>query len=428
MLIDKPTIFITVALTLITIVVPRKYFLAPFVLAACFVPTDQRFIIWDMDFTVLRILIAVGVMRILLYGEISRVDWNRLVRLILLWAICGTFIYIIQWMNSEALVNRLGFLFDILGLYWIFRQRIRSWEDVKFVTALLAVSAIILLPLVIFELISGHNPFTVLGRVMTGFRYERYRCQAAFPHSIMLGLFWATLVPLFVGLGITEDKKMLYFNAAAASILIVIATSSSTPLLVLAGILMALILFKWRRFAPVVSLIILVSIAVLHIVMNAPVWHLLARINVIGGSTGWHRYNLINQALKHFDEWFLLGCRGTEHWGFGLGDVTNQFILEGVRGGLLTLLIFLAMIYLALKTLLNLSLKCRDNSEQCLTWCIFTALIGHCTAFLGVAYFGQITMLWYMMLATVSLLVEYKIHLEKTVPNVMPVNLSYSFK
>ena len=365
-----------------------------------------------LDFTVLRILVAIGVLRILIYGEQRHIKWNKLDVMILTWAFCGAFIYVIQWMNTKAIINRAGVLFDIVGLYWLFRQRIRSWDDVKFAFRLLAFSALILAPLVALEWSMGRNPFLVLGRVMTNVRGESYRCQAAFPHSIMMGLFWATLVPLFVGLAMTENKSLLYWAAAAAAVFIVAASASSTPIFVLAVVISALFAFRWRRHTGRVGLSLLASLTALHIVMYAPVWHLLARINLIGGSTGWHRYHLIDQAIKHFDEWVILGCRSTEHWGYGLEDITSQFVLEGVRGGLLTLTIFLAMIYIALKTLVTVSLQYNEHKKQFLSWCLFIAVIGHCVAFLGVSYFGQITMLWYMTLAVTALMAEYKLVLE----------------
>ena len=421
-MIYEPTIFVAIFLVILTLSVPRKYFLVPYVIAACFVPTDQRVIIMELDFTIMRILVVAGVLRILLYGEQRYIRLNKLDMMILLWVFCGAFIYVIQWMDTKAIINRLGVIFDVVGLYWLFRQKICSWNDVKFVFTLLAISVVILVPLVAFEWLTGRNPFVVLGRVMTSVRSERYRCQGPFPHSIMLGLFWATLVPLFVGLGITQKKKIFYWIAVIAAVFVTMASASSTPILVLAIVLAGLLWFRWRQLTIKTGLWLLGFLTVLHVVMQAPVWHLLARINVVGASTGWHRYNLIDKAVEYFGEWGFIGCRTTEHWGLGLGDVTNQYIREGVRGGVITLLIFLVMIYRVLITLLNLSLQVKDNKERFLIWCLFTMIIGHCVAFLGVSYFGQITMLWYMMLAIAGLLVEYKFALGTTKPKEFSAN------
>ncbi len=388
---------------------PRKYFLAPFVLAACFVPTDQRIIVMGLDFTVLRMIIAVGVLRVLLFGEYRRLKLNRIDRLLLMWLLCGAVIYSIQWNTTEAVINRAGVLFDAVGLYWLFRQNIRSWDDLKHTLRLFAVGAIILLPFVLIEWSTGSNPFVLLGKAITSVRQDKFRCQAAFPHSIMMGLFWAILAPMFLALAKTETKKTLYLFAFASSIVIVVASASSTPILVLILAIVAYRAFNWRRYTAAAALALAAVTAALHIVMNAPVWHLLARINVIGGSTGWHRYNLIDKAIRNFDEWMVIGCRSTDHWGYGLGDVTNQYVLEGVRGGAATLILFVLMIYAVLKTLVTSSLRYRDRNAQLLIWALFSMMIAHCVGFIGVSYFGQIQVLWYMTLATASLLEEQQL-------------------
>jgi len=405
-MINQATIIITIFLGILTFLVPRKYFLLTFILAACFVPADQRVIIFDLDFTPLRMLVLVGFFRIILWGERLMFKWNLFDKLVLVWAICGAVIYIIQWADMRALIYECGVLFDIIGLYWLFRLNIRSWDDIKLVTKVFAVCSLVLAVLVGLEWATGRNPFVVLGRVGTAVREGRYRCQASFPHAIMLGLFWATLVPLFIGFARQDKSKLLFWSAVAASAFIAAATASSTPVLTLLFVLIILCGYRWREYTACAGWGLFASLIALHIVMQAPVWHLISRIGVVGGSTGWHRFNLIDQAINHFGEWAFLGCRSTAHWGWGLSDVTNQYVLEGVRGGFVTLALFLVMIYLALRTLLRLSLQHQEHKQQFLIWCLLVTILGHGVAFLGVSYFGQIMMWWYMTLAAVSFLYE----------------------
>ena len=387
--------------------VPKKHFLLPFILAACFIPADQRVIIFDLDFTPLRILIIAGGLRLWLRGEIRIINWNQFDKLVLSWALVGAMIYVTQWHDMRALIYKCGFLFDIIGLYWLYRQSIRSWHDVIFPFKVFAVCCLVLVPFVAYEWRTGANPFVVFGRVGTAIREEgEYRCAASFPHSIMLGLFWATIWPIFITLYRVGHHKFLYLAAAAGSVFIIFATRSSTPIMTWLIVLIVLYGYKWRRYVGCASWGLLSSLIALHIVMNAPVWHLISRVRFIRGSTGWHRYNLIDKGIKHFSEWALLGCRSTEHWGWGLGDVTNQYLLEGVRGGFLSLLLFVVMIFMACKTLSGLSISCKEPKLRFLAWCLFVTVIGHCVAFLGVSYFGQIHMWWYMTLAIVSFLSE----------------------
>jgi hypothetical protein len=218
-----------------------------------------------------------------------------------------------------------------------------------------------------------------------------------------MGLFWATLVPLFVGFARQRPPGLLFWGAIAASVFMVMGTSSSTPVLTLAGVAALLVVYRWRQNTPSAAWAVLAMLVGLHLVMKAPVWHLLARVSVVSGSTGWHRYHLIDAAVRHFGDWMVLGTRNTAVWGYGLEDVTNQFILEGVRGGLITLVLFCAILFVGARALLRLSLRSKDKNESYLAWCTFVTIIAHCVSFVGVSYFGQITMIWYLLLASTGL-------------------------
>jgi len=235
---------------------------------------------------------------------------------------------------------------------------------------------------------------------------KQHRCQAAFPHSIMLGLFWATLIPVFVGLSRSRRHRYMFWAATGSCIFIVYATASSTPLLTLLIVLFLIPLFHFRRYGRQIAYCACAMIFALHVVMNKPVWHLLCRINIIGGSTGWHRYLLIDKVIKHFNEWALLGTQDTAHWGRGLSDLTNQYILEGIRGGLVTLLLFVALLTTALRTVYKYSLSTVTETKQWFAWCLCVSILGHCVSFIGVSYFGQIMMLLYLTFAIVSLIYD----------------------
>ena len=416
------TIAVTLVLMALLFVVPRKYFVLPFILGACFIPSDQRVIIFDIDFTPLRILIIAGVLRLWLRGEIRSINWNRFDNLVLSWAFVGAVIYVMQWRDMRGLIYKCGALYDIIGLYWLYRQSIRSWRDLVFPFKVFAICCLILVPFVAYESRTGINPFKVFGRAGTAIREGEYRCAASFPHSIMLGLFWATIWPIFVALSRLGRHKFLYWAAAAGSVFIIFATRSSTPIMTWLIVLIVLCGYRWRQYVGCASWGLLGSLIALHIVMEAPVWHLISRVRIIGASTGWHRYHLTDQGIKHFNEWALLGCRSTAHWGWGLGDITNQYLLEGVRGGFLSLLLFVAMVFIACKTLSALSISCQEPKLRFLTWCLFVTMIGHCVSFLGVSYFGQIHMWWYMTLAMVSFLTEHKSLQEATLHKALSGN------
>lgn len=396
------TIGFMLVLSLMVLLVPRRYFLLPYIVAACFVPADQRILIADLDFTVLRILVAMGLLRLLGSGEGEPMRYNSFDKLVIGWTICGAIIYILRWGSFSAVVYKCGTLFDAIGMYWLFRMSMTRLDDIKQMARMLAICSLVMVFLVAGEWTTGQNPFAALGRVHTVLREGEFRCQASFPHSIMLGLFWATTIPLFVGLAKSETHKSLYGAAIAAAAFMVIATRSSTPLLTMLIVLALLPLFRYRHYGRKAAWALLGLTIVLHIVMKAPVWHLIARVNVIGGSTGWHRYHLINEAVNHFREWAILGTRGTAHWGYGLFDVTNQYILEGVRGGLITLVLFVAIFIRAVAKTGGASLRRISSGHQWLLWGVCVSILGHCISFFGVSYFGQIILLLYLTLAIVG--------------------------
>lgn len=396
---NQPTIILSFILCLLVLAVPRKVFFVPIILCACFIPADQRVIIFNLDFTPLRMLVIAGFLRMLMRMELGSFTLNYFDKLILGWSICGVVVYLIQQPDTKALIYKSGQLFDVIGFYLLFRMHISSWGDIKLATKIFAVCSLIMAVLVGMEWATEQNPFEVLGRVSATIREGRYRCQASFPHSIILGLFWATLVPLFIGFAQQSKHKLLFWSALAASIFIAPATGSSTPILTLLSVLLLMCIYKCRKYTSLAAWGLFVLLAFLHIVMTKPVWHLVCRVGVVGGSTGWHRYYLIDEGISHINEWILLGCRGTSHWGRGLGDVTNQYLLEGVRGGLATLVLFLLVLYMALKTFLKISLQSKDSQHRFLAWCFFVTIIGHCISFFGVSYFGQIKILLYFIFA-----------------------------
>ncbi len=384
-------------------VVPRRYLLLPYVIGACFAPADQTLMVGELNFQVLRILALVGMLRLALRGEIVALRWNRFDKLIVAWFVIGSMVYVAQWLSLSAIINRCGRFVEWLCLYWVFRQTVRSWEDLRFAYIALAFCALAMLPFVILEWIQGVNPFAVLGRVGTDIREQNYRCQATFPHSIMMGLFWAALVPLFVGFAKQQARRRwVLWGAVLASTVMIWATASSTPILTLAAVAALLLAYPLRRYTGTAAWGVLALGVALQCVMKAPVWHLIARVGVVSGSTGWHRFHLIDEAIRHFSSWMLLGTRDTGAWGWGLEDVTNQYILEGVRGGFVTLVLFCVILFVGARAVVRLSLRSRDRSESYLAWGVFVTIIAHCLSFLGVAYFGQIDMIWYLLLAAVA--------------------------
>jgi hypothetical protein len=165
-------------------------------------------------------------------------------------------------------------------------------------------------------------------------------------------------------------------------------------------------LFRWGL------LLLLVS---LELVMEADVWWVIARLSNLVGGTGWHRSFLIDQAIKHFDEWWLVGSAYTAHWASAGQvlvadrnnmDITNHYVFEGLGGGIWKLGLFIAMIVKGFKTVGAL-VKPKAGlpwTRRMFIWSMGVCLGAHCVSFLSISYFDQIVVMWYWLLAIFSML------------------------
>jgi hypothetical protein len=221
----------------------------------------------------------------------------------------------------------------------------------------------------------------------------------------MLGSFFVGTLPLVAALWWHgSSSRLLVVASCAACGLIIIATASSTPLVAVivsaAGAAAFLIRYhmRWVRWS------ILLVLVGLHLIMNAPVWHLVARISVIGGNSAWQRFALIDGAIRHLDEWWLIGSdKGTGHWGYFTFDTTNFYIVQGQHGGLVLLVLFVAAISVAFRACgRTCNVVAGNPSLMALAWGMAVALLAHVVNFFGVAYFGQVWMGWFLLLGMIG--------------------------
>lgn len=388
----------------------RRHALIPLAIMACFIAPAQRIAVFTLNFDLLRVMVLLGTARLLLRSEWRGLQWRTLDVLVVMWAVAGTLAYSILLGTLEAVKFRLGVSYDIVGVYFLGRCLIRDWHDVQaLATGFVWISVPVAIAFLV-EHATGHNVFAAFGGVpaITDMREGRLRCQGAFAHPILAGCFWASLMPLVAAGWWRPGRSRVVLTVGAASILTIILTcASSTPVAALFLGVVGMCLFvvrHWMRYMRWGLLVVLIG---LHLVMNAPVWHLMARVDLAGGSTGWYRYLLIDEWIRNVGEWWALGVVSTAHWGsqYGLSlyDITNQFVLEGVRGGVLTLILFVAVLTAAFGDVGRIWRHAgRDRYRALLGWALGVSLFTHCTNFLAVSYFGQIRFLQYLLLAAIG--------------------------
>jgi hypothetical protein len=390
-------------LTALALLVPRRWSTLPVILLLCFIPAGQRIVIATVDFTFIRLLMMVIWGRLVLRSEIKAFAWNHLDRAMVVWAVTLFTFGTLQAMTLTALVNRVGVAIDAMMVYFFFRLVIRDADDLIHIAMQFMVSGFAVAVFFFIENRTQHNMFGVLGGVplITDVRDGRLRCQGAFAHAILAGCFWACLVPFYFARGWLGRGWLFPLFGTMATLAIVLLCASSTPIMaVLFGVLGGASFFvrgalRWLRW------LIFGWLCILHLVlMKQPVWHLLARVDVVGGSTGWHRFHLVDKFIANFPEWWLVGTPATGHWGPGLHDVTNQFVSEGVSGGLAQLVMFCLCVWFAFSGISrSMRTAAVSPANRLIAWALGTAMFMHCMNFIAVTYFEQIVVLWYMTLA-----------------------------
>jgi hypothetical protein len=284
---------------------------------------------------------------------------------------------------------------------------IRDYDGIDHLIKSVVLVSFFIALLICFERLTGKNLFLDLGGRPQSLNLleDRVRCKGPFGHSILAGMYGATITPLFIYLywG-NRVKKRTTILGVISALLIVVNSMSSGPYIACVSGLLALLLWFFRNQLRLIQWGIGTLFVGLIIAMNAPVWSLVAKIKVFSSSTGDHRFILFDNFIKRIDEWWLLGTKSTEHWGYYLFDVTNMYVRVGVDGGIITLTLFLFLIYLCY---IKIGLAIKHNSTQkknqkCL-WALGSSLTVNVVAFMGVSYWDQIIVIWYTLLSLISI-------------------------
>ena len=316
-------------------ILPRRLAAIPLLLAATYMTRGQVLEIGPAHFTVLRILVVVGLLRALLKGEGIANGINTLDRMLILWSIflLGSSVF----HTSDAWVFRAGIVWNDLGCYFLFRIFVQDWEDVRRMFKVLCVVLAPVAVLMLLEKSLGYNFFSILGGVeeVPALRNGHFRAEGPFSHPILAGTVGATCFPMALYLWKSHRKYALVGLFSGAGI--VFASTSSGPIMMELFILLGLVLWRVRKHLTTIRWFALMAVLVLDAIMKDPVYFLIARIDIAGGSTGWHRAQLIRSSIEHLDEWWLAGTDYTRHWmptGIYANemhtDITNHVLAMGV--------------------------------------------------------------------------------------------------
>jgi len=409
----NPAVALIIILTGVLIcLLSQKKILIPFLLTSFLIPGDQVLVLAGLHFPLLRILILFGMLRIFILK--GRGQWsifsgglNKIDKSVILLTIASAVAGVLLFRSTQAFIFQLGEIYSAFGIYFLMRCLIRDENDVLRVIRVFAVVVALLGSVMIYEQVRGSNPYALLGGAKARYfattieRDGRTRATASFGTPILAGVFGAVSFPLFVALWLKEKRhrRIAVIGMVGATVMTLASTSSTPVFGYMAGVA-AICLWPIRSMMGFIRWSIVGMLVCLHMVMKAPVWHLITRIDISGSS--YHRYALINETVQHFSEWWLVGTRNNANWGWDMWDTANQYVAHAVGGGLLALVIFIAVITYGFRYLGNARRMATDRKQALFFWVLSTSLFVHAISFFGISYWDQSIVGWYALLAFIS--------------------------
>jgi len=404
-----PAVLIAMLLALVLFfVLPRKYVIVPVLVTTFLIPAWQQFYVAGVHLFVFRLLILVAFTRVLVIKtpkqkSIYAGGWNSIDTAFTCYVVVSAAATMAQYPDVGALVNQVGYLWDFLLGYLLLRSLIRNENDCYLVFKCFAGLMVVLAAGMVYEQMTRVNLFGLLGGVaaIPEVREGKIRSQAAFQHSLTAGTFAATAIPLFFLLWKNGKAKLLSVVGIVAATVMTFTTQTSTSLLTYAASIGAVFLWPLRKKMKMMRTGFVVALVGLYLAMKAPVWFLIARIDLTGSSSSYHRAELIDQFVNHFSSWWLIGTKDAATWGWDMWDAQNMYVSVGEAGGLAALVFFILVISRSFSRLGKARKRATSKKQEWFFWLLGVAMFANVVAFFGVNYFDQAKMGWFALVAMV---------------------------
>lgn len=405
-------------LLLVVALAQRRWALLAILGGVFYLTQGHSLVVAGLNIYTFRILELAAFGRVIIRGELTRVRLNKIDWTLLLAYNYAAAIWILR--SSDVSPQQFASAVDPTLVYLALRSLVTDLEDLRW---LLGAFLVLLVPygsLVFLERLTGRSAFSLVGASWSlYFRDGVPRCMGSFRHAILLGSVAASFLALYIGVFMSGRRRVAALLGAGVSLMLVALSHSGGPLTTAIAVFLGWAAWPLRRHVKWVRRGILAVLVLLLIFMKAPIWYLPFKISAVVGGGGYHRGLLMDQAWQDLGRWWLAGLDVTEtsewmpyvHTDIGGADVTNQFVVFGLRGGLIALGLLVAVFVFALRNL-GRPLSAAQGSglsateDAPLLWGLGVAVLSHAVSWLGVAYFDQSYVVWLLQLAAVSSCVQ----------------------
>jgi hypothetical protein len=311
----------------------------------------------------------------------------------------------LRWMDSQALIKFVGDFLDSFCGYLAIRYLIPDRATVRRTIKVLALICVIQGVCMVSEQSTHQNVFAFLGENQPTVRDGHVRSEGVMG-TLFGGAFAGVSIPLFCWLWAEKGCKKEAAAGLVGATAMVMATHASTAWMGYGASLLGLCFWPLRKQMRFVRYGIVATLVGLHLVMHGPVWSLIEKIDLTGGSSSYHRYMLVDNCIRHFSDWWLLGYKNYGSWGFDMWDLCNQFVVAALTGGLITLILFI-MIYSRSFGLIGKAVRQMkaDPGRAWLLWCLGSDLFANVVASFGINYMIQLQIMLFVLIACTSIAV-----------------------
>jgi len=413
------SVTLTIALlgSVLVLFLRPPYALAAYFLVLVWYPDYLRVSIGTIDISAGRIVVAVLLLRCLFDDRLWRSFlWSRLDTWVALAMTVFAGMYILTHPFSAALENRGGFLMDTFLTYLATRLCISDRRDLATFAKGIAV---VLVPMAVLGVVEATTSSYVYRNLhqycpwrpdvpLVRPRFGLARAHGSFSHSIMFGASFVMFLPMVWALRHHKGFwSKLAYPVTAVLVLGALSSMSSAPWGMLLVVLLALGLQKYAHWLKAVLVGLVICCLLVEVASNRPFYHVILQYGNFGRGDWWQRAKLIDSAIEDIGQWWLAGYGGKDPgWGAASGmaftDCNNEFLLKGVRCGLLGVIALVAILVVAFRSLIRSYSRTTDRELRSFYWAMGSALVGIIVIWQGVSFFGQMPALFYLLLGAIG--------------------------
>ncbi|QJE97069.1 hypothetical protein [Luteolibacter luteus] len=406
--------------------VPRRWAVIPLLMGVIYITHGQAVNLGGIKLPVFRMLLAVGLVRVVVRGEGFAGGFNLIDKLMLM---LGGWLFFASFFHEPGAAAAgptfiIGKVAEISLCYFLVRSFCQDLDDFA---SIMGVIAILMVPIALEMIQEKFTEINLFSKIFGGVREAvvvregELRARGPFRHAILAGTVGASLIPIMLGLWRRNPRAAMI--GLVACLTMVASCASSGPVLSLIFGMMGVCLWRFRNLMTLIRWSIPVGLLTLHMVMEKPVWFIIGRLSM-GGSTGWHRSKLIDSSIRYFGDWWAFGTDHTRSWmptGVTFSeehtDITNYYLAFGVMGGLLAMLLLIAMIWVAFRwtgqMIDAIPEETDEHGDRFMIWCMGSSLFSHVATSISVAYYDQSVFFFWFSIATISSLAWLRFGLQE---------------